>query len=138
MSASTSPAYLGLNKAQEYTLKPAYIIGKSFLQLETRQFGPRDKTKAVDNFINSIYLALFFKRIISRFRSRKQPALIIYASVTGNAARYASELGSILRTSYNVSFFDACGANVVGHAEMLPSLKSSTMTIFVTSTQGNG
>lgn len=85
MSSSTSPAYLGLSKAQEYTLKPAYVIGKGFLELETAHFGPRDTTKAVNDFIKTVYLAILFKRVISRTRGRKEPVLIIYASVTVRA-----------------------------------------------------
>ena len=111
MSSSTSPAYLGLNKAQEYTLKPAYILGKGFIQLETSHFGPRDRTKAVNDLIRTMYLALLFKRMVSRYKKRKQPVLIIYASVIGNAANYAYDLGAILSASCNVTFFDACSVN---------------------------
>jgi sulfite reductase alpha subunit-like flavoprotein len=76
--------------------------------------------------------------MISRFRSRKQPVLIIYASVTGNAAKYASDLGAILRSGCNVSFVDACGVNSSVDQETLCLIESSTLTIFVSSTQGNG
>ncbi|KAL7552363.1 hypothetical protein ACHAWF_015597 [Thalassiosira exigua] len=138
MSSSASPAYLGLNQAQEYTLKPNYFVGKSFLQLEVESFGPRDRTKAVNDLIRAVHLALVFKRMISRFRSRKQPVLIIYASVTGNAATYASDLGAILRSGCNVSFVDACGVNSSLDQEPLRLIESSTLTIFVSSTQGNG
>ena len=138
MSSSTSPAYLGLNKAQEYTLKPAYIIGMGFLQLETNYFGPRDRTKAVNDLIRSMYLALLFKRMVSRYKMRKQPVLIIYASVTGNAANYAYDLGNILSSSCNVTFFDACGVNASKDEQVLSVIESTTLTIFVSSTQGNG
>ena len=138
MSSSTSPAYLGLNKAQEYTLKPAYIFGKSYLELEQNHFGPRDRTKAVNDLIAAMHLALVFKRMISKFRSRKQPVLVVYASVTGNAAKYASELGSILRSGSNVSFFDACGVNASEDSDILPLIDSAMLTVFVASTQGNG
>lgn len=138
MSSSTSPAYLGLNKAQEYTLKPAYIIGKGFIQLETSHFGPRDRTKAVNDLIRTMYLALLFKRMVSRYKKRKQPVLIIYASVTGNAANYAYDLGAILSASCNVTFFDACSVNASKDGKILSLIESSTLTIFVSSTQGNG
>ena len=138
MSSSTSPAYLGLNKAQEYTLKAPYIIGKGFIQLETSHFGPRDRTKAVNDLIRTMYLALLFKRMVSRYKKRKQPVLIIYASVTGNAANYAYDLGAILSASCNVTFFDACSVNASKDGKILSLIESSTLTIFVTSTQGNG
>jgi hypothetical protein len=105
MSSSTSPAYLGLNKAQEYTLKPAYIIGKGFKELETNHFGPRDTAKALEDFSLSVLRATVFTKMIACHRSCKQPMLIIYASVTGNASNWASELGSVLRSGLNVSFF---------------------------------
>ncbi|KAL7535297.1 LOW QUALITY PROTEIN: hypothetical protein ACHAXR_007456, partial [Thalassiosira sp. AJA248-18] len=135
MSPSTNRAYVGLNKAQEYTLKPAYIIGRSALQLETNYFGLRDPEKAVKKLVHCVFLAILFKRCIARMRGRKQPVLIIYASVTGNAAKYASDLGAILRSCSNVSFFDACG---VLEANVMALIQSSTLTIFVSSTQGNG
>jgi len=138
MSSSTSPAYLGLNKTQEFTLKPAYIVGKGFLSLEERHFGIRDRTKAIDDLIRTMYLALLFKRMISRYRIRKQPILIIYASVTGNSASYAYDLGAILSSSCNVNFFDACGVNASKDGKVLSLIESSTLTIFVSSTQGNG
>ncbi|KAL7542688.1 hypothetical protein ACHAXR_011997 [Thalassiosira sp. AJA248-18] len=135
MSPSTNQAYLGLNKAQEYTLKPAYIIGRSAFQLETNHFGRRDPEQAVKKFVRCVFLAILFKRCIARMRGRKQPVLIIYASVTGNAAKYAADLGAILRSCSNVSFFDACG---VFEADAMTLIQSSTLTIFVSSTQGNG
>ena len=134
MSSSTNRAYLGLNQAQEYTLKPAYLFGASPFQLETNHFGQRDTSKALAKLVHCVYMAILFKRCIARIRGRKQPVLIIYASVTGNAARYASELGSILRSCYNVSFFDACGINM----DVALLVETATLTIFVSSTQGNG
>ena len=68
MTPSCSPAYLGLNKAQEYTLKPSYIIGKGFVELETRYFGPRDSSKATDNALRSFFMVTGFKRMIRKFR----------------------------------------------------------------------
>lgn len=138
MSSTTNQAYLGLSKAQEYTLKPAYVFGRSPFHLETKYFGRRDTSIAVSKLIHSVYLAILFKRCIGRMRERKQPLLIVYASVTGNSARYASDLGSILRSCCNVTFFDACGTTGQGPADILPLIESSTLTVFVSSTQGNG
>ena len=76
--------------------------------------------------------------MISRYRIRKQPILIIYASVTGNAASYAYDLGAILSSSCNVNFFDACGVNASKDGKVLSLIETSTLTIFVSSTQGNG
>ena len=135
MSSSTNKAYLGLHKAQEYTLKPAYLFGASPFQLETNYFGSRDTSKAMSKLIHCVYMAMLFKRVVKRIRGRKQPVLIIYASVTGNAAKYASELGSILASAYNVSFFDACGVSKVDVGKLI---EAATLTIFVTSTMGNG
>jgi len=135
MSSSTNKAYLGLHKAQEYTLKPAYLFGASPFQLETNYFGSRDTSKAMSKLIHCVYMAMLFKRVVKRIRGRKQPVLIIYASVTGNAAKYASELGSILASAYNVSFFDACGVSKVDVGKLI---ETATLTIFVTSTMGNG
>ena len=137
MSSSTNDAYLGLNKATEYTLKPAYIVGKSAMALELRHFGRRDTSKAMENLINSIWLAVFFKKCINRLRSRKQPVLIIYASVTGTAMRYASEVGQIMRAFANVSFFDACLFNPQ-NLEVFDLIDQSTFVLFVSSTHGNG
>jgi len=136
MSSSTNRAYLGLNKAQEYTLKPAYIAGASPFQLETAHFGPRDTTKAGKDFVRAVYVALFCSRCIARIRARKTPLLIVYASITGNAAKHASDLGAILRPCAQVSFFDACGINPP--KEVIPLIQSATLTIFISSTQGNG
>ena len=164
MASTLNHAYLGLNKAQEYTLKPAYLYGASAFQLETKHFGCRDTSKAMDKLLHCIWLAILFKRVIARIRGRKQPLLIIYASVTGmlrvhhedcgqahlisyhflpfvvsgNAAKYASDLGAIMRTSFNVTFFDACGLNAAADLEVLSSVASSYLIIFVSSTQGNG
>jgi sulfite reductase (NADPH) flavoprotein alpha-component len=66
--------------------------------------------------------------------------LIVYASVTGNASKWADELGSILRSAANVHFVDACRAKINSPegAEVLAKIQSSTLTVFVSSTQGNG
>ena len=135
MSSSTNKAYLGLHKAQEYTLKPAYLFGASPFQLETNYFGVRDTSKAMSKLIHCVYMAMLFKKVVKRIRGRKQPVLIIYASVTGNAAKYASELGSILASAYNVSFFDACGVSKMDVGKLF---EAATLTIFVSSTMGNG
>ena len=138
MSSSTNKAYLGLNKAQEYTLKPAYLFGKDYLRLEKEYFGERDSTKAMKKFFAAIYLASFFKNWIKRIRLNRQPILILYSSVTGNAAAYAAKLGSILRACAQVSFFDCCGSSSVHDLQIMSSIDSATLCIFVTSTQGNG
>lgn len=83
MSSSTSRAYLGLNKAQDYTLKPAYLLGTSPFQLEVKYFGKRDTSLAMKKLLHCIWLAIVFKRCINRMRGRKQPVVIAYASVTG-------------------------------------------------------
>ena len=48
------------------------------------------------------------KRWAKEIRSRKQPALIIYASVTGTSAKYASDLGSIVSTLMSTEFIEYC------------------------------
>jgi sulfite reductase alpha subunit-like flavoprotein len=138
MSSSTNEAYLGLNKAQEYTLKPAYVFGKSFLTLEREHFGKRDTTKSMTMFFKAIHLAILFKRLINKVRRRRPPVLILYASVTGNAAAYASKLGSTLRACSQVSFFDCCGTNSAEDLQIMSLIDSATLCIFITSTQGNG
>jgi sulfite reductase alpha subunit-like flavoprotein len=139
MSSSTNRAYLGLSKAQEYTLKPAYLVGASPFQLEIKHFGKRDTSQAMDKLMKCVWLAIVFKKLVNRTRERKQPVAIVYASVTGNAAKYASDLGAILRSSCNVSFVDACGANAAEDIlEGFPLIEVATLVIFVTSTQGNG
>lgn len=72
--------------------------------------------------------------------SSKQSILIIYASVTGNAAKWADELGSILRSAANIRFVDACRVKINSPegAEALDKIQSSSLNIFVSSTQGNG
>ena len=138
MSCSTNEAYLGLNKAQEYTLKPAYVFGKSFLTLEKEHFGKRDTAKSMAMFYKAVHLAILFKRLINRVRLRRPPVLILYASVTGNAAAYASKLGSILRACSQVTFFDCCGTNSADDLQVMSLLDSATLCIFISSTQGNG
>ena len=166
MSSSTNRAYLGLSKAQEYTLKPAYLAGMNPFQLEIKFFGKRDTSQAMKKLVHCVWLALVFKRFINRMRERKQPVALVYASVTGkshissletriyffqaesnlhldgktgNAARYASDLGAILRSSCNVSFIDACRANAAEDIrEVFPFIQGATLVIFISSTQGNG
>eukprot|EP00985_Skeletonema_marinoi_P017024 scaffold9252_cov160-Skeletonema_marinoi.AAC.15 len=142
MSSSTNEAYLGLNKALEYTLKPAYVGvgGKNFLTLEREYFGNRDTTESMKMFFKAVHLAMFFKGWINSFRLKKQPILILYASVTGNAAAYASKLGSIHRECSQVTFFDCCGTNSADDLEVMSLVKSASLClcIFISSTQGNG
>jgi hypothetical protein len=83
MSSSTNRAYLGLNKAQDYTLKPAYLAGLSPFQLEIKCFGKKDTSQAMKELMRSIPIMAGFKRILKRIRERKQPVTIVYASVTG-------------------------------------------------------
>ena len=83
MSSSTSRAYLGLNKAQDYTLKPAYLLGTSPFQLEINYFGKRDSSHAMKKLTHCVWLAILFKRCINRMRGRKQKLVITFASVTG-------------------------------------------------------
>jgi hypothetical protein len=83
MSSSTNRAYFGLNKAQEYTLKPAYLLGTSPFQLENKYFGKRDTSGAMKKLMHCVWLAILFKRCVNRMRRRKQPVVIAYASVTG-------------------------------------------------------
>jgi hypothetical protein len=68
MSPTLSPAYLKLNKAVEYTLKPAYVPGKSFKQLEMQHFGRRDTSKTFNDVCRMIFMVVGFKRMIARFR----------------------------------------------------------------------
>ena len=96
MSASTSDAYLGLNKAQEYTLKPAYLYGQGFINLEIRHFGERDSSAAFKRFFYKAKIVTNIKKWVERHRLARHPVVIIYASVTGNSAMFASKLGSIL------------------------------------------
>ena len=63
--------------------------------------------------------------------------MIAYASVTGNASRWANELGSMLSTASNVHFIDTFSNKSLSPV-ILDQIKSSLVTIFVTSTQGNG
>jgi flavodoxin len=63
----------------------------------------------------------------------------LYVKIPGNAARYASDLGAILRSSCNVSFVDACGVNAAEDMlKVFPLIHAATLVIFVSSTQGNG
>eukprot|EP00985_Skeletonema_marinoi_P008562 scaffold3909_cov138-Skeletonema_marinoi.AAC.7 len=140
MSSSTNEAYLGLNKALEYTLKPAYVGGKNFLTLEREHFGKRDTAKSMRMFFTAVRLAMFFQGCIKRVRLKlkRQPILILYASVMGNAATYASKLGSILRKCSQVTFLDCCGTNSADDLEIMSLVKSASLCIFISSTQGNG
>ena len=138
MTSSTNKAYLGLHKCQEYTLKPAYLYGKDFLALEREHFGKRDTAHSMRMFFTAVHLAIFFKGWIKRIRQKRQPVLILYASVTGNAATYAGKLGSILRACSHVTFFDCCGTNAAEDLQIMKLVKSTTLCIFITSTQGNG
>eukprot|EP00984_Skeletonema_dohrnii_P034576 scaffold33595_cov95-Skeletonema_dohrnii-CCMP3373.AAC.1 len=138
MLSSTNRAYLGLNKALEYTLKPAYIGGKNFVTLEREHFGKRDTAKSMRMFFTAVHLAIFFKKWINEIRQKRQPILILYASVMGNAANYASKLGSVLRACSQVTFFDCCGTNSSNDLEIMSLVNSATLCIFITSTQGNG
>ena len=117
---------------------PRHLFERSPFQLETNYFGRRDTSIAVSKLVHCVYLAILFKRCIKKMHGRKQFVLIIYASVTGNSARYASDLGSILRSCCNVTFFDACLATGQEPADILPLIESSALTVFATSTQGNG
>ena len=51
--------------------------------------------------------------------------------------RYASELGEIMRTFANVSFFDACLFNPQ-NLEVFDLIDQSTLVVFLSSTHGNG
>ena len=54
-----------------------------------------------DNLFITPFYDTFFaenEEVGEKNHSRKQPALIIYASVTGKSAKYASDLGSIVST----------------------------------------
>ncbi|EJK55330.1 hypothetical protein THAOC_24946, partial [Thalassiosira oceanica] len=112
MSSSTNDAYLGLNKATEYTLKPAYIVGKSAMALELRRFGRRDTSKAMEQ-IDELYLAC------SAFQA------------------FAGEVGQIMRSFANVSFFDACLFDPQ-KLKVFDLIDQSTVVLFVSSTHGNG
>jgi len=80
----------------------------------------------------------FLKRWVRDFRERKQPVVIVYASVTGNAAKHAGELAHILRQCSNITFFDACSANAALDEDILHHIGAASLVIFVSSTQGNG
>ncbi len=138
VAASTNRAYLGLSKAQEYTLKPAYIAGKKFIQLENATFGKRSLDNAYKSLLVTIRLLIFLKRWVKNFRERKQPVLIICASVTGNSTKHAGELAHLLRQCSNITFFDACGANAALDEDIMHHLRAASLVIFVISTQGNG
>lgn len=73
-----------------------------------------------------------------KVQSKKQSALIIYASVTGNAAKYASELGDYLTMGFNSEFMDACCASSIDETKVVRSINSAELIILITSTQGNG
>lgn len=83
-------------------------------------------------------LSQFLKRWVRDFRERKQPVVIVYASVTGNSAKHAGELAHILRQCSNITFFDACSANAALDEDILHHIGAASLVIFVSSTQGNG
>lgn len=63
--------------------------------------------------------------------------MIAYASVSGNASRWADELGSILCSAARIQFVNTFSSTCLSPV-ILDQIKSSLVTIFVTSTQGNG
>eukprot|EP00581_Thalassiosira_minuscula_P018097 CAMPEP_0183714154 /NCGR_PEP_ID=MMETSP0737-20130205/8790_1 /TAXON_ID=385413 /ORGANISM="Thalassiosira miniscula, Strain CCMP1093" /LENGTH=1265 /DNA_ID=CAMNT_0025943059 /DNA_START=110 /DNA_END=3907 /DNA_ORIENTATION=+ len=138
MSSHTNGAYLGLSKAQEYTLKPAYLVGKGYVQLEKEAFGERNLDKPFRNLFVAMIFGIYMKRWLAEIRARKPAVLIIYASVTGNAQCHAADLGSILSKAYSVTFFDACGPNAATDTDVMGRVQASKLVIFVSSTQGNG
>lgn len=66
--------------------------------------------------------------------------MIVIASVTGNTSKWADLLGSILRSAVNIRFVDACRVkmNSSEAAQALAMIQSSSLILFLTSTQGNG
>lgn len=75
--------------------------------------------------------------LLTSTRSKRPVIVIAYASVTGNVRKWANELGSILCSASNVHFVDTF-SNKSLSPTILDQMKSSLVTIFVTSTQGNG
>ena len=75
--------------------------------------------------------------LASSIRSKRPEIVIAYASVTGNVRKWANELGLILCAASNVHFVDTFSSNALSPI-VLEQIKSSLVTIFVTSTQGNG
>jgi len=67
VSSSTNKAYLGLSHAQEYTLKPAYLVGKGFIELAETHYGNRKIELNWGLFL----FKLKFKKWLSQIRARK-------------------------------------------------------------------
>lgn len=87
-----SKCYLGLSKATEYTLQPAYIrspkykayarawFGKGFEYSRGRPLRPA--------FLNP-YVCLFLGRCKARVAAARPRAVVMYATVTGTARDFA-------------------------------------------------
>jgi len=67
VSSSTNKAYLGLSHAQEYTLKPAYLVGKGFTELADVHFGKR----TIELNWGLFLFRLQVKKWVSQIRARK-------------------------------------------------------------------
>ncbi|GMH45883.1 hypothetical protein BSKO_13846 [Bryopsis sp. KO-2023] len=138
LAASTSPAYMKLNKMTEYTLKPVYKPAPGWRQYEKAVFGGLDKTKVLHkaNVLNLVTEAT--ARFLHRGLKDRVFIFIMYATVSGTTRRYANKLAGILKEGARVEVQDTEEFDPHKSDTVNEKLEKCDVFLFLTSTYGNG
>lgn len=92
VAASTSKCYLGLSKATEYTLQPAFIRSPKYKAYARKWFGRRFEylqgRPMRPAFLNP-YVCLFLGRCKARVAAARPRAVVMNATMTGTARGFA-------------------------------------------------
>jgi len=138
VASATSPAYMGLNKMTEYTLKPMYYNAKSWKKLEKEYFGKRDGTIAKKAFKIMLTCTHFCGKMLAKVRPARTKALIIFASVSGNTRRHATEMARYLEQAVQIDVLDAADFNPSDFGKFDRPLQQCEVLLLMTSTYGHG
>ncbi|GAQ81306.1 nitric oxide synthase [Klebsormidium nitens] len=134
VAASTSKCYLGLSKATEYTLQPAYIRSPKFKVYAREWFGGRFEyspgAPLRPAFLNP-YVCRFLGRCKARVAAARPRAVVMYASMTGTAREFALRTSSALGSAFDVTTISIEEFSTV-------DLASANLLLLLISTCGSG
>jgi len=137
-ASSQSQAYLALNKMTEYTLKPAFVYGMSWKACSEKCFGRQSIQRRTRILRVSALICLFIGKLKVSQRRVSPKILIAYASVSGNARKYAALLDTIVSHTCRVQLVDLESFAETGMDAFSKLVERCHLLVLMSSTHGDG
>jgi len=137
-ASATSPAYLGLNKMTEYTLRPAYLYAPGWKKYR-EQFWPVDSQAKVKRYLCYFFCVTRFLGKAMHIRRRNcVNVLVVYASVSGNTKKFAGKVVESLYGMAQLTVLSAENFRVREPEAFDYPAERASLVIVMSSTYGSG